>query len=109
MTPLFEMPEIDRNPTAFAFVVGKGFQLLGTPRIPSPPVGAAEACEPASDAEYGSWHRLIPPNQVDGTYIRVRWNSELKCWVPPLESGGRRIAFSSKYLAAAGWVYGEAE
>lgn len=109
MPALFEISAIEKNPTAYSFSVGTGFKMLGSPKVPSPPVGGASACEPTAPADEGSWHRLIPPDQVPGHYIRARWNPTGKWWAPPLESGARRIAFTSEYLAACGWVYGEAE
>ena len=77
--------------------------------MPSTPLGPPSDCEPVEEAELGSWHRIKPPNQPDGVFVRVRWEPTKKYWVPPLEQQGRRVAYSSAYLAAIGWSYLEAE
>ena len=109
MTTFFTQEAVEANPTAYSFNMTSGFKFIGSPKIPSPPRGPASACEPVGVAEEGSWHRIYPPHQLSGTYVRMRWMPGKKCWIPPLESAGRRVAFSSQYLAAAGWTYGEAE
>src|SRR5262249_15518865 len=105
---MFSQEDVDKDPTAFVFELGKGYRRVGRPRIPSPPVGGASVCEPEHGEEL-SWHRIIPPNQPNGTYIRVQWLADKKIWRPTLETSARRVAFTSEYLAAHGWTYGEAE
>jgi len=105
----FNSAQVDANPTAFSFTMGTGFKFLGPIQIPSNPVGAPSACEPSPEAEDGSWHRILPPNQPSGVYIRAQWVLAKKVWRPPLEAQGRRVGYSSQYLAAVGWTYGEAE
>lgn len=108
--PIFpEGSPVASNPIAYSFKMGEGFKLVGALAVPSPPVGSASDCEPSVPSEMGSWHRLKPPNQIDSVYIRARWNPDRKYWAPALEVQGRRVAFSSAYLAAIGWTYLEAD
>jgi len=106
---MFTQKEVDANPTLFSYNMKTGYKLLGAPRLPSSPVGPASACEPSFPADNESWHFIIPPNQPDTAKVRAQWIPKLKAWKPPLEAQGRRVAFSSQYLAAHGWIYGEAE
>jgi hypothetical protein len=107
--PIFPNGPIAKNPTAYVFQIQAGFRRVGELAMPSEPIGPPTACEPTDPAELGSWHRIKPPNQPDGVYIRARWEPTMKYWAPPLEQQGRRVAYSSAYLAAVGWTYLEAE
>jgi hypothetical protein len=98
--------EVNANPTCYSFKMGLGYEYLGPPRIPSNPVGPATACEPPAPAAKGSWHFLIPPNQPAGVQLSLRWDPLNMTWTPPVEAQGRRIAFTSEYMAANGWIYG---
>jgi hypothetical protein len=106
---MYNADDVKANPIAYSFSMGTGYKLLGPLRLPSTPLGPASACEPTVPADEGSWHRIIPMGQLDGIYIRAQWNPSKKIWTPPLEAQGRRVAFTSQYLAAHGWTYGEAE
>lgn len=101
--------DIAKNPLVYQFKVGAGFKRVGPLPMPANPVAAASVCEPEGDAVPGSWHKIKPPGQPDGVQIPMRWNPEKKWWTPALETAGRRIAYSSAYLAAVGWTYLEAE
>jgi len=105
--PAVNADDVAKNPTAFRFVPGTGYQMLGTPPVPDQPVNGDSACFPTVPAPKDSWHRLQPPN--GNTFIRMQWDPDTRNWTPPLGSGGRRVAFSAGYLAGHGWTYLEAE
>ena len=105
---MFTDEDVAKNPIAYSFQMGSGYKLLGAPKVPLNPVGPASACEPPVPADKGSWHRIIPGGQPDGVHVVAQWDPAKKHWQPPLEAQGRRVAFTSQYLAAHGWTYGEA-
>lgn len=107
--PAYSPDQVAENAIAFSFRIGEGYRYLGAPRSQNPPVHTPDLCEPTGDAENDSWHRLHPVGQPDGYFVRMRWNKDKKWWIAPLEASGRRVAFTSEYLASFGWTYLEAE
>lgn len=94
--------EVIENPSAYRFVPGKGYIRMGQPPIPESPMAAAADCEPPLVAVEGSAHMLQPPNEAEP--MSMLWSLSTKTWMPYL-GNGRRVAFTSAYLAAHGWSY----
>lgn len=90
-----------RAPSAHKFEVGKGYFYLGELPMPREPIGPASACEPPVDSIKGAIHLL---NSPQNTEIRAGWDGLARVWMP-IPNIGRRMAFSSAYLAAHGWTY----
>lgn len=83
------------------FIAGKGYLRMAPLRMPTKPQGAAPACEPPLGTPGGTQHRLKAPN---GAIQAFTWHADVREWAPPLGQG-RRVGFSSAYLAGHGWIY----
>ena len=94
------------RPREYAFVPGKGYIFRGLPNpvLPRPGVAlpSADACEPPAPASDGTFHMLTPPDGSEP--MKFRWEDSTRDWFAQTGKGNR-LAFSSKYLAEAGWTY----
>lgn len=98
------LKDASRDPTAYGFRMERGYVRLGAPPMPERPIGPASACEPPPSAAPGSFHLLKPPR--DGAAdVPMIWRPEPRRWDNPTPGTGRRMAFTSAYLAAHGWTY----
>lgn len=90
-----------RKPTAHIFQAHKGYFYVGDLPMPPKAIAPASACEPPNDVTKGVVHVL---NSPQATEIRAGWDGLSKTWMP-IPNIGRRLAFTSEYLAAHGWTY----
>lgn len=95
----------EKNPTQYRFKIGEGYTYLGEPRMPAEPIGEPSACEPPAPAADGSMHLIRPPKGAD--LMPMRWNPTARNWTPLPLGLGRRMAYTSAFLAADGWTYEE--
>jgi hypothetical protein len=86
-----------------AYRARRGYVKLGPLAMPAKPVAPERACEPPLGAAEGSWHMLQPPKGA--ALMRMQWSVGPKEWAPSRLGAGRRLAFTSAYLAAHGWKY----
>lgn len=93
------------NRTAYKLIPGKGYRLLGTPSLPDSPLGVAAACEPLSGTLEETQHYLLPPVDRDAPQAVFTWYPDKKEW-ECFGRVGKRVGFTSAYLAAYGWTYG---
>lgn len=94
----------DQRRMAYRFIPGRGYieqPMLLPPESPEFPPSAAE---PVHGTASGTVHLLR--SSKGGEAQRLSWDAERREWVPPLGLG-RRIGFSSAYMAAVGWQYVE--
>jgi hypothetical protein len=95
---------VEAQRTAYRVEPGKGYKRAGTLPMPQNPLGMPSACEPPNGTA-GGLHLLNPPVDRQAPQMPFTWHPVGKEW----ESFGRmgkRIAFTSAYLAAHGWTYG---
>ncbi len=98
--------ESDR--TMHRYIPGRGYLRMGRPlQMPPSPLGNAPDCEPPHDAADGSVHMLRPPEASHAAPMPFAWHRDRREWAP-VGANGRRMAFTSAYLAAYGWTYGGA-
>jgi hypothetical protein len=109
VTNTFTQEQINENAIAFSFKQGEGYKYIGAPRPKMPADAEASVCEPAPQTPDDTWHKLHPFGQLENFTYSMRWNAVKKWWHASQEAGGRRIAFTSEYLASHGWTYVEPE
>lgn len=85
------------------FRPGMGFVQIGKPLMPTKPIFAASLAEPPAPVSDGSLHFLNPPNGASP--MPLIWHVGPREWSPKIPSAGKRIGFTSAYLAAHGWFY----
>ncbi len=96
-----------KSPSSHAFVPGRGYIYAGQPRMPTRLVGVASVCEPPAPAADRSWHDLNTPGNDAGT-VRMQWVEKGREWIHQHPGKGKRVGFTSAYLAAIGWTYAKA-
>lgn len=101
------MSKVTDNRTAYRLVPGKGYKLVGPLAMPEAPLGEAAACEPPSGTASGTWHQLAPPADRQAPTVTFTWYADKKEW-ECFGHVGKRVGFTSAYLAAHGWTYGGA-
>lgn len=94
--------EVRKKRTEYRFLPGTGYILLGNLPLPAVRIGPASVCEAPAPAAAGSSHFLQPPIGAEPQVLK--WHPDKKEWEPGL-GAGKRVAFSSAYLAACGWTY----
>lgn len=91
-----------RNPTAHAFVRGAGFigfDEYEQRELVYGPYDNSGSCMPSVRAAEGSRHLLRPPNGNEPLmFVWAAGDSWLR-W------GGKRLAFTARYLGSYGWTY----
>lgn len=88
---------------AHAFRPGVGFVQVGKLNCPTQPVAPASACEPVAVSADKSVHFLSPP--MGAQAMPMRWHPGQREWTPLVLGSGKRVGFTSQYLAAQGWFY----
>lgn len=99
------MNRVSDNRTAYKLRPGRGYKLVGPLPMPPDPLGEPAVCEPPAGTPM-SKHKLLPPADREGALpTPFIWHPDKKEWEC---SGtvGKRVAFTSAYLAAHGWTYG---
>jgi hypothetical protein len=99
------MSNVSENRTLYRLVPGKGYKLVGPPPMPALPLGEATACEPPSGTESETMHQLLPPLGREAPPTTFTWYADKKEW-ECFGQVGLRVGFTSTYLAAYGWTYG---
>lgn len=93
--------EADRM--AHAFRPSVGYVQVGKLACPPNPAAPASACEPPAPVVDRSTHFLNPP--MGAQPQPMRWHQGQREWSPLVVGAGRRIGFTSQYLAGHGWTY----
>ncbi len=98
-------PKVEAALSHHRLIPGKGYRVIGPLPMPAVPLGDASACEPPGAEPDRSLHSLLPESNRGSPPFIFVWYPEKKEW-EPITARGRRVAFSSAYLAAHGWTYG---
>lgn len=96
-----ERAELDRM--SYSYRPGVGYQQVGRLMLPPNPIYAREQCEPNVLAVDGSLHFLNPPMGAEPQMME--WHPQQREWASLNPGLGKRIGFTSQYLAAYGWAY----
>lgn len=92
-----------KDPAAHALTPQGKYVRMGKPLLPGRKERPASACEPPAGVRDGSWHMVQPPK---GAPLMIMvWSVGRRDWSPLLPGKGKRLAFTSEYLAAHGWTY----
>jgi len=92
--------------TEHAFKHEVGYVNRGPLRMPATPMHPAQFCEPPIGTQDQSIHMLKAPQSPEDNAVGevMTWHEAEREWAP-LSGLGKRLAFSSAYLAAHGWTY----
>jgi len=92
-----------RDRMSHAYRHGMGYVYVGKLPMPVKAVHPAIKCEPVVVAADMSLHFINPPNGA--APMQMRWHVATKDWTPLHPGAGKRIGYSSEYMAAHGWHY----
>jgi hypothetical protein len=98
----------EQNKTTHKLVSGKGYISVGILKMPSHPINPPAMCEPPAGTPSDTIHVLLAPYQSedgDRPFEIFMWDAIKREWSPLVADRGKRLAFSSAYLAAHGWNY----
>jgi hypothetical protein len=96
----------EQNRATHRFRDTVGYENVGFLTMPQAPVYAPMVCEPSVGTRDGTLHMLRAPQSPEDNAVgeAMSWDGQKREWIPLL-GAGRRLAFSSAYLAAHGWMY----
>lgn len=95
---------VEEYRTIYRVDPGKGYKRMGALPLPESPLGVPSACEPPNGTPSGR-HMLNAPAEREAPQMPFTWHPVGKEW-ETFGRMGKRIAFTSAYLAAHGWTYG---